>query len=216
MKKAIGLICLFVLSVAIGVFAGRFINSSTDNASDIPSTSYESTTEAEVTAEKEKPVPAEKKKINKESLYYGKKYTDVWNDYNGENEAVKLLSMIDYVEYGTAGCSLQMCSAGYNFILLAQLDESDWAEIPAYLDTLSPVQLDFLSFRISDAFEYACRIIDRESIVLDLESINIDAKTYENCTKTQAIRFLSYMFSLFEERNVPYEWEKYDIMSIFA
>lgn len=158
---------------------------------------------------------ASKKAVDAESVYYDKTYKDLHFDYDSDDEAANLLECISFVEYGTAGSSLEMYSAGYNFVLISQMNEEKWSEIPVLLDNLTPAQLDFLSYRVVDAYHFAIDIINGEDILLDLSSLGIDPESYKNCTEVQAIRLLSYMMNLFEERSVKFEWESTDILSLF-
>ena len=108
-----------------------------------------------------------------------------------------------------------MYSAGYNFVLISQMDEEKWSEIPKLLDSLSPVQLDYLSFRVLDAYHFAIDIINGEDILLDLDSMGIEPESYQNCTEMQIIKFLGFMIDLFEKNDVIYEWEDTDVLSLF-
>lgn len=156
-----------------------------------------------------------KRAVDDKSVYYGISYKDLWCDYEADDEAISLLSGISKIQYGTVGCSLQMMARGVDFITLSQMSSAQWEGIPKYLKTLTPVQLDYLSFRILDAYHFAQAVINREGLIADIESMGIAAETYENCTELQTIRFLSYMFTLFEENGVNYEWEEYDVLSLF-
>lgn len=156
-----------------------------------------------------------KKAVGTESIYYGKTYKDLRFDYNSDDEAANLLECISFVEYGTAGSSLQMYSAGYNFVLISQMDEEKWSEIPILLASLSPVQLDFLSYRVFDAYHFAIDIINGEDILFDLNSMGINPENYQNCTEIQLIKFLGFMVNLFEKNAVIYEWEDTDVLSLF-
>ena len=156
-----------------------------------------------------------KKPVDAESVYYDKTYKDLRFDCVSNDEAANLLECISFVEYGTAGSSLEMYSAGYNFVLISQMDEEKWSEIPKLLDLLSPVQLDFLSYRVVDAYHFAIDIINGEDILLDLTSMGIKPERYQNCTEMQIIKFLGFMVDLFEKKGVDYEWEEYDVLSLF-
>lgn len=155
------------------------------------------------------------KAVDVESVYYGKTYKDLLFDYDSDNEAANLLECISFVEYGTAGSSIQMYSAGYNFVLISQMNEEQWSEIPKMLNSLSPAQLDFLSYRIDDAYHFAIDIINGGDILLDLSSMGIKPESYQNCTEMQIIKFLGFMVDLFEKKGVDYDWEKYDVLSLF-
>ena len=157
-----------------------------------------------------------KKAVDVESVYYDKTYKDLRFDYVSDDEAVNLLECISFVEYGTTGSSLEMYSAGYNFVLVSQMDEEKWSEIPKLLDSLSPAQLDFLSYRVVDAYHFAIDIINGEDILLDLNSTGIKPESYQNCTEMQVVKFLGFMVDLFEKKGVDYEWEKYDVLSLFS
>lgn len=156
-----------------------------------------------------------KKPIDAESVYYDKTYKDLRFDCVSDDEVANLLECISFVEYGTAGSSLEMYSAGYNFVLISQRDEEKWSEIPKLLDSLSPAQLDFLSYRVVDAYHFAIDIINGEDILLDLNSMGIKSESYQNCTELQIVKFLGFMVDLFEKKGVDYEWEKYDVLSLF-
>ena len=156
-----------------------------------------------------------KKPVDAESVYYDKTYKDLRFDCVSDDEAANLLECISFVEYGTAGSSLQMYSAGYNFVLISQMDEEKWSEIPKLLDSLSPVQLDYLSFRVLDAYHFAIDIINGEDILLDLDSMGIEPESYQNCTEMQIIKFLGFIIDLFEKNDVIYEWEDTDVLSLF-
>lgn len=156
-----------------------------------------------------------KKPVDAESVYYDKTFKDLRFDYDSDDEAANLLEYISFVEYGTAGSSLEMYSAGYNFVLISQMNEEQWSEIPKILDSLSPVQLDYLSFRVLDAYHFAIDIINGEDILLDLDSMGIEPESYQNCTEMQIIKFLGFMIDLFEKNDVIYEWEDTDVLSLF-
>lgn len=153
--------------------------------------------------------------IDEDSVWYGKSWQDLRIKYDTDDKAVLLLRSISYVEHGTAGVSLQLVSRAVDFAELAQLEKAEWAEIPAFLDTLTPVQLDYLSYRVVDAFEGALSIINKEEYItgvleLDLATA-VSPERYSACTKTQAICLAGYLLGLLEERGVNYEWERYDI-----
>lgn len=158
---------------------------------------------------------ASKKAVDAESVYYDKTYKDLRFDFVSDDEAANLLECISFVEYGTAGSSLQMYSAGYNFVLVSQMNEEKWSEIPKVLNSLSPAQLDFLSYRVVDAYHFATDIINGGDILLDLNSMGIKPESYQNCTEMQIIKFIVFMVNLFEENDVNYEWEEYDVLSLF-
>lgn len=158
---------------------------------------------------------ASKKAVDAESVYYDKTYKDLRFDYDSDDEAANLLECISFVEYGTAGSSLEMYSAGYNFVLISQMDEEKWSEISKLLDSLSPEQLDFLSYRVVDAYHFAIDIINGGDILLDLSSMGVKPESYQSCTEMQLLKFLGFMVDLFENKGVNYEWEKYDVLSLF-
>ncbi len=154
------------------------------------------------------------KAVDEDSLYYGKTYEDLYSDYTTDDEAVKLLNGLAVAEYGKAGYSLEQTEKAVDFITVSHMKEAQWSEIPAYLDSLTPLQLDYLSFCVIDFYGAAADIVNREASD-ELKSIGASYETFSNCTQVQLIRFLSYMFTLFEERGVNYEWEKYDILGCF-
>ena len=164
----------------------------------------------------EKPLPRRSlKPIDENSVYYGKTNKDLYIDYVSDDYAIGLLKSISSVYYGTAGCELDTCIDGYYFLLLSQLPEEQWSEIPAFLDSLTPEQIDFLSYRVFVTYNYGFAIIERESILTNLDSVGIDPETYQDCSAVQAVKFLTYMMNLFNERNVNYEWGEYNVLSVF-
>lgn len=148
-----------------------------------------------------------KKAVDENSVYYGLKYTDLWDNKTHDDEAVKLLAGITGVYYGTAGSSLQLIARGADLLTVAKKGEEAWEAVPAYLDTLTAAQLDFLSFRLFDAYSYAEDIINGGRAYKELKYTGVDPETCSDCTAVQLVRFMGYMVSLFDERDVEYEWE---------
>lgn len=149
--------------------------------------------------------------IDEKSLYYGKNYTDVIISYKGNEEVITLLQNISNVEYTKAGSSLQKLRAGYDFVVISQMDIDKWQVVSDFVDTLTPVQLDYLSFRVIDAYKIAFDIINGEKSLYDL---GIESTSYQNCSEFELIRFLNYMFTIFDEKNVAFEFDIYDISNV--
>jgi len=156
-----------------------------------------------------------KKAIDENSVYYGLTYEDLWDDESFDDEVLALLEGIAKIHYGTAGSSLQLMGRGANFVSIAKRGEDAWRNISAHLDTMTPAELDFLSFRLLDSYYYALDIVRGGSVVGQLEDIGFSPKLYEGCTEVHLARFLGYMIELFDEKGVNYEWETYNIMSLF-
>lgn len=156
-----------------------------------------------------------KKEIDEGSVYYGLTYEDLWDDESFDDEVLAFLEGIAKIQYGTAGSSLQLMGRGANFVSIAKRGEAAWDNISAHLDTMTPAELDFLSFRMLDAYYYALDIVRGGSTVAQLEEIGFSTKLYEGCTEVHLARFLGYMIKLFDEKGVEYEWETYNIMSLF-
>ena len=156
-----------------------------------------------------------KKAIDESSVYYGLTYKDLWDDESFDDEVLALLEGIAKIHYGTAGSSLQLMGRGADFVIIAKRGEEAWKNISAHLDTMSPAELDYLSFRLLDAYYYALDIVRGGSVVEQLEEIGFSPELYEGCTEVHLARFLGYMIELFDEKGVEYEWETYDIMTLF-
>ncbi len=156
-----------------------------------------------------------KKAIDESSVYYGLTYKDLWDDESFDDEVLALLEGIAKIHYGTAGSSLQLMGRGANFVSIAKRGEEAWKNISAHLDTMSPAELDYLSFRLLDAYYYALDIVRGGTVVEQLEEVGFSPELYEDCTEVHLARFLGYMIELFDEKGVEYEWETYDIMALF-
>lgn len=201
------IILLFLLSFFLGKFSADFFNSKSEIETTL--------TESESTTLTEEPSTTKASKLpDKNSVYYNADYSKLKFEAQSDNTAVNYLSYISSVTYGTAGSTHKHEQAAYYFILLSQMSEQELSDIPVCLDKLSPAQLDYLSFRLTESFHLATEIIKGERIFPMFSSQYIEPETYKNCTETQAVRFLSHMISLFDERNVKYEWEEYDIVSL--
>ena len=156
------------------------------------------------------------KKIDKSSVYHGLTYLDLWDNNTHEDEVVSLLSGIVKIYYGTAGCSLQMMARGADLAYIAEKSEKEWSGISAYLDTLTAAQLDYLSFRLFETYDYALSAVRGDwSITDELERMGVPSDTYSSCSERQLIKFMGYMLELFDEKGVEYEWETYDVMTVF-
>ena len=102
------------------------------------------------------------------------------------------------------------------FVKMVMKDLCLCSEIPVFLDSFTPEQIDFLSYRVVDSYNYAVEIMTREGILENLVSVCIAPETYQDCSEVQAVEFLNYIMNLFNERNVNYEWGEYNVLSIFS
>ena len=157
-----------------------------------------------------------KKAIDENSVYYDFTYDDLWSMERVDDEVVSLVVGIAKVYYFTAGSSLQLMDRGADFAIIAHKGEESWQNISAHLDTMTAAQLDFLSFRMLDAYYYALDLINGGSAVEQLEEAGVSSKAYEGCTEVELARFLGFMIELFDEKGVEYEWQTYNIMSVFS
>lgn len=142
-----------------------------------------------------------------EGLYSEKDWTKYFYLSDSDNEAIKLLEEIHSTEHGTAGSSGKELAAGCKFILLSKLDSSKLEAIPEHLSNMTELQLDFLSYQLSKAFETAQAIVQEdESTIKELDVFGLNKEDYSDCEMSDLSVFMEKMTSFLSDCEVEYLW----------
>ncbi len=154
--------------------------------------------------------------IPSDSIYYNyKSISDLVYYRETGDTATEYIGNIHCTEHGTAGSSYKIARSGYLFILLATMQENELSGISSYLDEMTSLQIDFLSYQLMCAFEYALEVADgKASPILTLEELSADEKIYKSVEKHELIDFMYFMQQLLEEKGNEYEWENLNMQAV--
>lgn len=205
---------LTILLLIVSVFVLGIVYSEKENAQ--PTTTEVSQQEATSFEEETEEDIYEIYEIPKDSIYYNfDSISDLVYYRETGDTATEYIGNIHCTEHGTAGSSYKIARSGYLFILLATMQENELSGISSYLDEMTPLQIDFLSYQLMCAFEYALEVADgKASPILTLEELSADEKIYKSVEKHELVDFMYFMQQLLEEKGNKYEWEKLNMMAV--
>lgn len=154
--------------------------------------------------------------IPKDSIYYNyESISDLVYYRETGDTATDYIANIHCTEHGTAGSSYKIARSAYLFILLSKMEISELSNLSSYLDEMTALQRDFLSYQLTFAFEYALGVANKEKSSLGyLQELSADEEVYANVKKHELVDFMYFMQQLLEEKGNRYEWEKLEMESV--
>ncbi len=214
MKSKAFTVIITILLLLVSAFVVSIVCSKKENAK--PTTTEVSRQEATSFEEETEEDIYETYEIPKDSIYYGfDSISDLVYYRETGDTATEYIGNIHCTEHGTAGSSYKIARSGYLFILLATMQEDELSGISSYLDEMTPLQIDFLSYQLMCAFEYALEVADgKANPILTLEELSADEKIYKSVEKHELVDFMHFMQQLLEEKGNKYEWEKLDMTAV--
>lgn len=215
------ILCILLAISLLLAFASCNKSEDSENDTTIAENTTETTEKTDTdTTEKDlipEPYYPSRKEIDKNSIYYNASQEDFRITYEGDDEVLSLVDRFCTVNYLGMGTTYRAISYVLSFMTLAQMPESSWQTIPEFLDTLTDVQLDYMSYCVFNCFNTSQLIIERDTLTMEyVLGVTEDADIYAQCTDMQAFRLAQFMFNQFDERGVRYDWTVYDTEYLFV